>query len=175
MARARAGRRSPLPWAATIVLTLGVAGVAYAAPGSPLPRWIEAVGRSLGFGTERAPNASVNDRSLAGVAVAPGDSLVIRFAAAPAAIVGYARVELTDESQVVVASPASSTRFTTEPTVLLVEHRTGDTLRVGLPRSSRHVEIEVGGRTVLLLEEGSAPVTDVVADSAGAYLIPMVP
>lgn len=80
-ARARAPDRArpAWRWAAAVLLTLGVAGAAFALPGSPLRRWASTLGAVVtgrdrtdaGPGSASAPQAPSPNRGWAGIAVPP--------------------------------------------------------------------------------------------------------
>ena len=172
LARGRTPAGAPrrhLRWAAGIALALGVAGAAYAAPGSPLPGWLGRIGESIDRGANGRPSAVVPVPASAGVAVDVGGPVVIRFAGR---LAGYARVSLTDDSEVVTRSADGSTRFSSEPDQLLIEHPSFDTLQVSVPRTAPRVEVVVGARTVWL-KQGPEVVTSAAAGDFGDWLVPL--
>ena len=121
VARARAGggwgRR-----AALIMAALGLAGAAYAFPGSPLPEWARTAARRIKPGpivSLPAPAPTqVPLAPLAGIAVAPGRSLVILFTHYQAQ--GQVRVSLTDSARVLVQAPGGAATFTSEADRLVI-------------------------------------------------------
>ena len=184
-ARARAsGRATPAwRWAATVLLTLGVAGAAFALPGSPLRRWASALGAVVtgqsrpGAGPGDAPQAPSPDSGRAGIAVEPGRSLLIVFdRPASSAMV---LVSLADGAEVIVRAPAGSATFTTEAGRLVVEGRNAsprraapDTFSIDIPRESHRVEIRAGPARVFLKERDH--ITSVhPPDTAGPWLLPL--
>jgi hypothetical protein len=176
-AQARAGgwgrAGAPLRWAAAIVLTLGAAGAAFAIPGSPLPGWVSTVATRLRGSTVALPADSVQvpigDRASAGIAVAPGQALIILFVGAGAD--GLARVSLTDRAEVVVRASTGAATFTSGTDRLVIEDRNAsDTFAVEIPRSAPRVEIRVGGTPALLAERGRI-VAAGAPDSAGTYTL----
>jgi anti-sigma factor RsiW len=141
------GARAPgvrrFGWAAGIVLALGIAGAAYAAPGSPLRGWVRAALTWVGAGkVEQAP---------AGIAVAPGAGLVITFTSAQTA--GLVRVSLTDGAEVVVRAPRGAGTFTSDVERLVI-HNSGSaaTFDIEIPRAAPRVEIHVQGARVFVKE-----------------------
>src|SRR5262245_59624898 len=96
-------------WAAVLLIALGLAGGAYALPGSPLPALVQAVVAWIGGGPGPShepsppPPAEAPDAGVGGIAVAPGEALSILFTAAQAE--GTARVSLSDGAEVVVRAP----------------------------------------------------------------------
>jgi hypothetical protein len=163
-----------LSWAAGIVVALGIAGVAYAAPGSPLPRWMSALTDWLRANPERTQASSARPSSssaLAGVAVAPGQRLVIAFTSTQTE--GDVRVRLTDSLHVVVRAPSGAATFTSEADRLVVDNREGrSTFDIHIPRSALRVEIVVGG-TRRFLKEGDRVAADGFVDTAAVYVIPL--
>lgn len=142
---ALATRRGPayLRWAAGIALGLGLAGAAYALPGSPLRTWVRAlVHRS-------APTPIQTDSGFAGIAVAPGQGLRVLFTARQAA--GTADVVLTDSAEVVVRALTGAATFTSGADQLVIENTgSGATFEIQIPRAAPRVEILVEGSSILL-------------------------
>ncbi|MGH7567470.1 MAG: anti-sigma factor family protein [Gemmatimonadales bacterium] len=159
-ARVRAhGLLAPrIRWAAGILLALGLAGVAYAAPGSPLRRWVRAVAERLGGGSSRPPAPAppqTPDSGIAGIAVVPGRALVIRFTAPQT--VGQAQVSLTDGAEVVVRAPIGAATFTSDVGQLVIDNRGssgagGGNFAIQIPRAAPRVEIWVAEQRVFLKE-----------------------
>jgi hypothetical protein len=161
-----------LPWAAGIVVALGIAGVAYAAPGSPLQRWVATLKEWLRAeppSTQTSVSISAPPRSMAGVAIVPGQRLVIAFTSTQTE--GDVRVRMTDSVLVVVRAPSRSATFTSDADRLVIDNR-GDrsTFEIDIPRSAPRVEIVVGG-TRRFLKEGHRVSADGPADTAGVYVI----
>jgi hypothetical protein len=160
--------------AAGIFLAVAAAGVAYATPGSPLPRLIEQVIQLIGANPERrvrtAPSATPGE-SQAGIAVAPGERLTIAFLGDPAG--DTAIVSLTDSTEVIVRALGGTTTFTTENDRLTIGHQ-GRPARfeILIPRTAPLVEVDVEGRR-LLIKENVRLTADVEPDSRGRYLIPL--
>jgi hypothetical protein len=187
-ARARAASRvTPAwRWAAAVLLTVSVAGVAFALPGSPLRRWASTLaavvtGRGrpdAGPDSASAPQAPFPDQGRAGIAVPPGRSLLIVFdRPAPAAL---ALVSLVGGAEVIVRAPAGSATFTTDAGRLVVEGRGAsppgsapapDTFAIDIPRESRRVEIRAGSARVFLKERDR--ITSGLPGTAGPWLLPL--
>ena len=175
---ARARRRRAVRgwrWAATILLTTTLGGVAWAAPGSPVPGWIAAAlervaGPRAAPRTEGGAPAAVSPPPpAAGIAVPPGRRLAIVFGTAEPG--GTARVVLTDAEQVTVRAESAAVGFTTERDRLLVEPRTGNTdFEIAIPRSAARIEIRVGQRRVFMKELGRVTAPD-SAGPGGPYHI----
>jgi hypothetical protein len=177
MARARRRGAPTLRRAAAIVGALAVVGgAAYAAPGSPVRGWVRDVARGLGWTDDipalAAPPQVPGGATAAGIALAPGERMVIRFAAEGAT--GAVRVAVGGGQDVDIRSMSPTTTFASEPDRLLVDHLTSDTVQVLLPRTSTHLEIQVGDRSVLI-QEGTTVSTSAARDAFGAWLIPLGP
>lgn len=162
VARASAHRFGWTRWAAGIVLALGVAGAAYAAPGSPLPAWVQAVAQWMGGGPAQSPDP---EGGVAGIAVAPGRELLILFTSFQTE--GQAQVSLTDGVEVVVRASSGAAVFTSGVDRLVIDNG-GSTATFGIeiPRAAPRVEIRVGDARVFL-KEGSRV--------RGPYVIPLRP
>jgi hypothetical protein len=163
-----------LSWAAGFVLALGIAGVAYAAPGSPLQRWMSTFADWLRPDPQRTHTSSAPpsaSSALAGVAVVPGQRLVIAFTSTQAE--GAVRVRLTDSAQVVVRAQSGAATFTSDADRLVIDNRGGrGTFEIHVPRSAPRVEIVVGG-TRLFFKDGDRVAAGGLADTAAVYLIPL--
>ena len=186
-ARARvSGRVTPAwRWAAAVLLTLGVAGAAFALPGSPLRRWASTLGAVVtgrgrsdaGPGSASTPQTPSPERGHAGIAVEPGRSLLIVFdRPAPMAMVV---VSLVGGAEVIVRAPAGSATFTTYAGRLVVEGRNAsppgsapDTFAIDIPREARRVEIRAGQARVFL--KARDRITSArPPDTVGAWLLPL--
>jgi hypothetical protein len=174
-ARAEAGRRRmALRWAAAVLLTVGAAGVAVAAPGSPILRWVTALvehmsGRGDRPATTPAAQGGEQLREMAGIAVAPGDSFTISFAAVPAG--GVALVSFGEREEILVQARPGAARFTTEPDRLRIEARSAaDTFAIEIPRTAARVEVRTGGTRLLVAELGRV-FPALAPDSLGRYQV----
>jgi hypothetical protein len=160
--------------AAGILFALAVAGVAYAMPGSPLPRVLD---RVIEWATNAVPQPRQGIRlprvsgPPRGIAIAPGNRLVIEFTREPGN--GIARVTLTDGSEVVVHADTGGATFTSDVDRLSIEQR-GDSadFEIVIPRAAPLVEIRVGSRQVFL-KEASRVTADGERDAQGRYLVPL--
>lgn len=169
MARVKTPRARALSRAAGIVLILGAAGVASAAPGSPIRAWFE--GRtSPAAPSEDGPASGSQAATVGGggIAVQPGPRLVIDFAGAAAG--ATAAVYLTDAAEVTVETLDAEARFISDPVGRLrVVVATAGHFRVGIPRNAPLVEITVAGRRVLVGERGR--ISGATPDAAGTYTV----
>jgi len=166
-------RRRPMRWAAAVLLTLGAAGAAFALPSSPLRRWVAGVVER--WSGERAPGprrtAQEGDRG-AGIAVVPGDALLVLFDGSAA---GAVRVVLADRADVLVRAGTNRASFTSGDARLLIDTRgVPDTFTVEIPRAALRVEIRAG-RSRLFLKDGERVTATVAPDSAGVYVLQLSP
>jgi hypothetical protein len=156
--------------AAGIFLALVAAGAAYALPGSPLPgvvhRIVELVRGTPRHQTPPAISPQAGAGFQAGIAVDPGERLTILF---PAQSGAKAVVSLADGGDVMVRAIDGAT-FTSDVDRLLIEHRAVPAPRyeIQIPRAAPWVEIQVGGRRVLLQQSGRI-ITGVAPDAQGRY------
>lgn len=160
--------------AAGIFLALAAAGVAYAAPGSPLPRvldhLIHLVSREPGRPAKTAPSPKVAGPQ-SGIALPPGNRLVITFTATQPG--DTAVVSLTDGPDVVVRTLAGGAAFTTDIDQLAIQHRGPPAgFEILIPRAAPFVEIQAGGRRILL-KDRSHIVSQARPDSERRYLLPL--
>lgn len=166
-------RRRRYRWAAAIVASVGLTGIAYAVPSSTLARWIEERFRGAPHrspppadSTASAVRARETAPDVSGVSVDPGDSLAVRFVASQAA--GVARVVLADVADLTVRSPGGAARFAVRPGSLTIDNRgMAADYEITVPRRSARVEIVVAGRRVWLRERGRVT-SDAAPDADGS-------
>jgi len=180
-ARARAQtrrdrRRTAVRWAAAILLTVGAAGAAVAAPGSPVLGWITRVVVELRGGHQpvppQVPQATPTAAEPAGIAVAPGDGLTIVFAAAAGGVVS---VSLGRSEEVTVRARAGGAHFASEPDRLLVEvSGAADTIGIEVPRTAPRVELRAKDLRLLVVERGRVQPAS-VPDALGHYSVVLPP
>jgi hypothetical protein len=167
----RWGRR-----AAGVLVALGLAGLSYALPGSPVPalvstavNWVDRLAARPA--PPPPPSPAEVEPAEAGIAMTPGPELVILFTSARAE--GSVRVSLTDDTQVVVRAPAGAARFTSLTDRLVIENAGPPAeFEIRIPRDARRVEIRVDGRRILLKERARIA-ADRPAEPAGHYLLPL--
>lgn len=171
------GIRRPAPvlrWAAMVLLGLGIAGAAYAIPGSPLPGWLH---RILAGGEAHPPAPVAPDTTTgvdpAGIALDAGAPLVIEF---PVPVPqGTAEVVLVEQPTVELRAPQGSATFSVASGRVVVQSASPG-LRVGIavPYAARRVEIRVAGRQLLLAEAGVVTTRSAPA-GPGRYLLQLEP
>ena len=175
-AKARARSRGRTRWI-TAILTVAVAGAAYAAPRSPVRAWISALvdRRSAipegGVHTAAPPAAPVPS----GIAIDPGAALVIVFESprVGAGTGASAIVSLEDGGEAVVRAPREAATFTTAAERLTVgDWDSSARFEIVVPRSAPRVEIRVGARSVFVKSRGGVSTTG-VETGPGRYTIPL--
>lgn len=164
IARARRGTPRWARWAAGVLLSIAVAGVAYAAPGSPLPAWVARV-----VGWVAGPRPAPAEPGAAGVVVEPGERFTIVFEADQEQ--GSVAVSLTDGASVVVRRLGGSATFTSGVDHLSIANggSTAD-YEIELPRGAPWVEIRLGARR-LLFKDGPRVITNAPVDARGRYVL----
>jgi hypothetical protein len=160
--------------AAGILLFLGIAGAAYAAPGSPVPDWVKSVVAWAG-GEDRPAQepkqVETRGAQMAGIAAVPGREFVIAFESTEPG--GQARVSLTDGVEVSVRAPIGAARFTSAANRLVIANAgLGATFEIQIPRDAPRVEIRVAGER-LWLKAGSQIVTQGISEVESSYLLPL--
>jgi hypothetical protein len=164
--------------AAVVLMGLGLAGVAYAAPGSPVPAWLRALTGRADRAHETPPTGrqdSVQTRepAVSGIAVDPGPRLVIVFPSPPPG--ARAQVSLSDTGGVVVRALTGRASFSSGVDRLVVE--TADSaaaFQVVVPRAAPWLEIRAGETTVFR-KHGPRLTTAADSVSGGNWLIPLAP
>ncbi len=175
-ATARAEGVAWLRRAAAILLAVGIAGAAYALPGSPVRGWVHAIvekvsGRPAPSTVAPVPGGSPSIG--AGISVLPDERLVILFKAAPGD--GQIFVSLVDEPEVQVHGPTGAATFTSGAGQLLVDVIDPTvTFEIRIPRNAPWIEIQAGGGRVFL-KEGTRVTTSKSKDVTGGYLIRLTP
>lgn len=182
-ARAQAGaaagpRVGDLAWlrrAAAILVVVGIAGAAYAVPGSPIRKWVHAIVQKLGGRPGPTPGPAPGDSTAigAGISVLPEQKLLILIRSAEGD--GQVFVSLTDEPEVQVHAPTGAAAFTSSADQLLIDVQDPSaTFEVEIPRSAPWVEIQTGTGQVFL-KEGERVTTKGSKDAVGGYLFRLAP
>jgi hypothetical protein len=145
--------------AAAVLVAVSVAGVAYAAPGSPLPRLVR---RAMTWAAPAqrvaapAPEATAPAQAYtAGVAVEPGERFRIEFASVQDS--GQILVTLSDEPEVVVRARHAGASFATKSDrVTIANAGSAGSYDVVIPRAAPYVAIDVAGQERLVVVRGRA-------------------
>jgi hypothetical protein len=173
-----AGSRRPARWrrlAAGIILAVGTAGLAYAAPGSPLPHWVHRIAEAIAPSRPRAPETTpppLPPVAQAGIAVDPGERFLIQIS--PNQGLDSAVLLLTDNAELTVRARGGITSFTSDVGRLGVAHTgASGTVEIQVPRAAPRVELLWGGRQIWLKDRAqirsAAP-----ADAEGRYHLKLV-
>jgi predicted anti-sigma-YlaC factor YlaD len=172
---------SGLVWgrrAALVFVALGLSGVAYATPGSPVAAWVRSVATLLRPApTPPAPPRTTQARSedpeASGIAVSPGERLAIDLPSPPKG--GLAYVSLGDSADVVVRVVSGNASFSSGINRLVVETvDTSAVFRIVLPRTASRVEIRAGGSR-LLLKQGARIRASTAPTADGVYALRIPP
>lgn len=161
-------------WAAAAAVAVGLAGAAYAAPASPLPRWIAAVTERLSGREAPAPvRPTTAQAGEAGIAVSPGDRLLVAFDSVQAAGEVVVTVRAGAE-ELTLRGPSGAAGFATGPDRVRVANAgSRASYAIEIPGDAPWVEVRVGG-TRLFLKDGPSVTLAGGADSAaGSYRIPL--
>lgn len=175
-AKARARSRGRTRWVASI-LTVAVAGAAYAAPRSPVRAWIGALVERRSATAQRVVRSAAPPATPAtsGIAIDPGAALVIAFESprVGGAAGGAAIVSLEDGAEAVVRAPRGAATFTTGAERLAIEEWDASaTFEIVVPRSAPRVEIKVGPASVFVKSRGVVSTTG-IETGPGRYTIPL--
>jgi hypothetical protein len=153
-------------WAAGILLVVGLSGIAYAAPGSPLR---SILARLAGWIRPPSPTPvrepdTPTPPVAGGVLLDPGDGVVIE--ARSLQPFDSLVVFLVDEQQISVRSHGGAVTFVSDVARLSISNASGAArIEVAIPRGAPRVEIVSAGRR-LYLKVGNA-VTSVATDTTG--------
>jgi hypothetical protein len=175
---AESSHRTPWQrWAAVAVMAVGLAGVAYAIPGSPVRRW---VARLMAPGTivepispkppsQGAPQAPAESPSMGGIAVDPGARLIIAFQTADPG--SRVLIQLVGSDEVMVRAPNGAANYTAGVGQVVVDNRPGPVeFLVEIPINAPRVEIRVAGNRIFLKDGARA--TPAISGT-GPFVLPL--
>ena len=168
-------RRRANPWigkAAAVLLAGVLAGVAYAAPGSPLRSVVAAIFGGKDARVEQPPPAAGSTgMSRAGISVDPGRHMIVTFSGTQTG--GQLTVSLTDRSEISIESIGTGPSFTSGSGTLLVERAGPGEFALMIPRTAQVVEVRVDSLRVFR-KEGPRIESSGIARGNG-WLIPFAP
>lgn len=185
--RARGRRQRRVMMLAAASLFIGVAGIASAAPRSPVRQWLHALVAQLGLASESTPRSSMpvvrvdepppapsstpRSADASGVALVPGPMLRVVFDSLPAR--GLLTVRLSDRDDVSIQAAPGTASFRSSAAELRVTTIVADArFELRLPTGGGRVIVLEGRRT--LLTKANAVVTSAwSADSTGVRRIPL--
>jgi hypothetical protein len=166
-------------WAAGFLLVAAAGGAAYAAPGSPLPGALDRLVATLvplqsppgtgGTVTDSAPPG-------AGIAVAPGERLTIRFAVE--SWNAFATLSLTAGDEVEIRAVEGAATFSSDVDRLSIRTSGPARFEILIPRSAHSVDVWAGDIPVFRKRAGDV-VTETQPGADGRYSLtlsaPMAP
>ena len=170
----RPGRHAGIRWAATIALAVGLAGVAYALPSSPVPRWIAALVERVDSEDARRAATAQQPIPEAGIAVPAGEQLLVAFDSVQ--VEGEVIVTLQPEAtEVTIRGPRGAATFTAgSDRVSVANAGTRATYTIQVPSAAPRVEIRVAGSR-RFLKDGTAVAAPAADPATGAYRISLCP
>ena len=158
--------------AAAVLLVVGLAGVVYALPGSPVRTWVRGVVRTMTPKPRPEPDRARPPQE-AGISILPEERLVILFRLGAARGNGLASLSLTDGSEVQVHAPPGAATYSSVPGRLEIEVRDlAAPFVVQVPRSAPWVEIRVD-ETSLFLKDRTRITTSSPAGPGDRYILPL--
>jgi anti-sigma factor RsiW len=131
--------------AAVLVVSIGLSAVAYAFPGSPLPRWL---GRQPARAIAPQPvPTQARPADVSGIAVSADEPVTVIFVSElPASRI---RIMETDERQLAVRGSDAAATFSYDPGRVLVSgYVTSAQFDVIIPRTAMEVTVQVGERVL---------------------------
>jgi hypothetical protein len=158
--------------AAIIVVALGLAGAAYAIPGSPLRALLKQVA-SVFTGQDTPPagddSTTTSPPAVSGIAVAVQPRFAIAFVAEQPR--GVVSIALVDGSNVMVRALGGAPAFTADADRITVDNR-GDQadFEIDIPRDAPFVEVVIGGR-VVVVKNGPQFAPELDADARGRAIL----
>lgn len=171
VARRRWG--GPLRWAAALVLFAALSGGAYALPGSPVRRWVDAWRKGPEPVNATAPPTESLPRVAdpSGVSIAAGASVVVTFTDAQSA--GEVRIALADVDDIAVEASSGGAQFDVGRAGLTIRNA-GSTASYDMrvPRTAARVEVRIAGVRVWV-KDGALITSTSAADPDGVTRIPL--
>jgi hypothetical protein len=160
--------------AAILVVALGLAGAAYAIPGSPLPAFFKQVA-SLFTGQDAPPagddSTTTSPPAVSGIAVAVQPRFAIAFVAEQSS--GVVAIALVDGADVMVRALGGTPTFTADVDRIIVDNRGEQAdFEIDIPRDAPLVEILVGARAVKV-KDGAQFAPGLPTDARGRAILPL--
>ncbi|MBC7894258.1 MAG: hypothetical protein H7066_02540 [Cytophagaceae bacterium] len=176
LVQSKAARRrwgGPLRWAAAFVLFASLGGVAYALPGSPVRRWVEAWRKGPEPVNATAPRAEPAPGAVdpSGVSIAAGASVVVTFTEMQSE--GEVSIALADVDDIAVEATSGGAQFDVGPAGLTIRNAgLTASYEMRVPRSAAHVEVRIGGVRVWV-KDGARIASTPAAGPDGVARIPI--
>jgi hypothetical protein len=157
--------------AAVVLLAVGIAGAAYAIPGSPLRAWVRAI-VSLGARetADRGGSTPLKGRTgVSGIAQLPGERLVILFQPGGG---GEARVQLSENPNVEISVAPGAATFASKADYVLIGVRdTTAVFDVRIPLTAPWVEIRSGEDREFLKDGARVTSGGITVRAARGYIL----
>lgn len=162
---------SRLRRAAAVLVAVGIAGAAYAIPGSPLRAWVRAI-VSLGARETADRGGAASSKGgtgVSGIAQLPGERLVILFQRRGS---GEARVQLTDDPNVEISVAPGAATFASKADFVLIGVRDSTAaFDVRIPLHAPWIEIRSGEDRVFLKDGGRVTSGGITVAAARGYVL----
>jgi hypothetical protein len=170
MVRTTPSRRTAWRWAAAILLATSAAAAAYLVPSSPIGALLYALlHRSDSHQPAPAPVIPAPGETSAGIALSPGQNLVIIFAVAQTS--GTADILFSDSGDVHVSAGSGAARFESDEDVLRIDNAASTaTFEIVIPQGAPRIEIRIGDERVFL-KEGQEIVTGAAKRPDGGFTL----
>jgi hypothetical protein len=170
MVRTTPSRPAAWRWAAAILLTMSAAAAAYLVPGSPIRALVQVLLHpSDSQQPAPAPVVPAPGETSAGIAVPPGQNLVIIFAATQTS--GTANISFIEDGDVHVSASSGAARFESDEDVLRIDNAGSTaTFEIVIPQNAPRIEIRIGDERVFL-KEGQEIVTGAAKRPDGGYTL----
>ena len=160
-------------WLAAAVGGFAIGGIAFAAPGSPLPGLLRRLTQPVQTAYAPSPPPAGESETSGGIAVAPGRRLVIDIAPARGNVV--ATIALADSGDVMLRAVGGRPSFSSGVDRVAISNVEGiAALFIDIPRAAAYVEVRLDG-TRVLVKEGAEVTTAARRDDAGRYVLPLGP
>lgn len=164
-------------WLTRLAAAIGgvaIAGIAFAAPGSPLPGLLRRVTQSTPTVSPPGPSPTPVPPTNAGIAVTPGRRLAIDVARGSGA--AMATIALTDSGEVMLRAVGGRPSFSSRVDRVAIRNVEGITaLFIDIPRTAPYVELRVDGTRVLVKDGLDVVTTAARRDTGGRYLLRLRP
>ena len=168
------GWRKQLASAAMVVVGLGLASVAWAAPGSPIQGWFASLSSWVSGGESAGSGTSSTDVRSGGGMLTPGEDLQIDFAAHPGG--GRVRIRLTDDSLVGVQTLGGAASFSDEDEgrrLVVTPLESPTEYGIDVPRSASRVVVRFD-EVVIFRKDGRNISSLSQPDSLGQWMVRLV-
>lgn len=169
MRQAPATRLHWIRRAAAIFLTIGAAGAAYAAPGSPVPAWLDRIVTRIAATPLDSVAPQFGDGAGGGIEIDPSNAIAIVFTSNGD---GEVRIAVRDTVRLSVRAVRGHATFVSESDRLVIENRdSSEDFEIIVPRTARSVEIRVAGQVRFRKEDANIRTAARLDARADQYLL----